>query len=59
MIMFYIWAGLAMAAMLFTLVTAILLCKEVMKILEAWIGVTCGFFLYTIFYLFYILFTSI
>lgn len=58
MIAFYIWAGLAMAVMLFTCVTAILLCKEV-KIFEAWIGVICGFFLFTIIYLFYILFTNI
>lgn len=59
MIMFYIWAGMAMAEMLYTCVTLVLLCKEVMRSFEPWIGVTCGFFLFTIIYLFYILFTNI
>lgn len=58
MIAFYIWAGMAIAVMLFTIVTVILLWKEV-RIIEAWVGVTCGFFLFTIIYLFYILFTNI
>ena len=58
MIMFYIWAGMAIAVRLFTCVTAIVACKEI-KIIEPWIGVTCGFFLFTIIYLFYILFTNI
>ncbi len=58
MIMFYIWAGMAIAVMLFTFVTVILLWKEVI-IIKAWIGVTCVFFFFTIIYLFYILFTNI